>query len=62
MKNNWFTNIGAIVAALGIVPTVLGSSHIAMAGWLYTICVFGQVLGPVIIGVGAADAKNVGKQ
>lgn len=61
MKKNWFTNIGAIIASVGAVPTILGSGHIGMPGWLYTICAFSQVVGPVIIGIGAADSSRVDK-
>jgi hypothetical protein len=58
---NWFTNIGAIVASVGAVPTVFGEAHVGLPGWLYKICVICQVAAPIIIGKYAADASTVNK-
>jgi len=59
---NWFTTAGGILAALALFPDMWGAAIQngtiggKMPGWLYLLCVFLGKVGPVLIGVGAADA------
>jgi hypothetical protein len=59
---NWFTTAGGILAAFALLPDMWGSAiqngtiHAVMPGWFYILCVFLGKVGPVLIGVGAADA------
>lgn len=52
-RTNLLVTIGGIMSGFLLVPEALGTAHVAMPGWLYTICIFVGTMGPVVIGVGA---------
>ena len=53
MLKYWLTTVGGIMSGFLLIPTALGSAHVAMPGWLYLTCIVVGTLGPVVIGVAA---------